>query len=283
VPEGFIAAFGAALVDRDADRDLLTQVLTLPGETYLGEQQEVVDVDAIHAVRQGVRRTLAEALRPQLLDTYRACAETGDYDLEPTSIGRRALKNLCLGYLMQLDDPEPLALCQAQLDADHNMTDVIAALSLLADRDCPQREAALEAFAERWRDDPLVMDKWFTIQATSSLPDTLERVEALLGHPAFSLRNPNKVRSLIGAFSAGNPVRFHAAEGAGYRFLADRVLELDPMNPQVAARLVRGLARWRRFDGGRQQLMQAALQRILAAPKVSRDLFEIASKSLEAA
>ena len=151
------------------------------------------------------------------------------------------------------------------------------------------------------------MDKWFAIQATSSLPDTLDRVQALLAHPAFSLRNPNKVRSLIGAFSAGNPVCFHAADGAGYRFLADRVLELDPMNPQVAARLVRGLARWRRFDSGRQQLMQEkensqiqtthlvwvesgrqqlmqeALQRILAAPKVSRDLFEIASKSLEAA
>ena len=283
VPEGFVAAFGAALGDADADRDLLTQVLTLPGESYLGDQQEVVDVDAIHAVREEVSRSLAEALRDQLLDTYRACADTGDYDLAPASIGRRALKNLCLGYLMRLDDPEPLALCQAQFDDGHNMTDVVAALSLLAERDCPQREPALQAFAERWRDDPLVMDKWFAIQATSSLPDTLDRVQALLAHPAFSLRNPNKVRSLIGAFSAGNPVCFHAADGAGYRFLADRVLELDPMNPQVAARLVRGLARWRRFDSGRQQLMQEALQRILAAPKVSRDLFEIASKSLEAA
>ena len=145
VPEAVVAAFGAALSDVDADRHLLTQILTLPGESYLADQLEVVDVDAVHAVREGVRRSLAAALRSELLDTYRACAETGDYDLEPASIGRRALKNLCLGYLMQLDDPEPLVLCQAQLDAGHNMTDVIAALSLLAERDCPERDSALQA------------------------------------------------------------------------------------------------------------------------------------------
>jgi len=160
---------------------------------------------------------------------------------------------------------------------------VITALALLADSDAPERKLELQSFAERWQHDPLVMDKWFAIQAYSRRPDTLERVQALMQHPAFSLRNPNKVRSLIGAFCAGNPLRFHAADGSGYRFLADRVLELDPLNPQVASRMLRTMARWRRYDETRQRLMRGQLQRVLAAPRVSRDVYEVASKSLEVA
>ena len=165
------------------------------------------------------------------------------------------------------------------LDAD-NMTDRMAALGLLSHRDGATSEEALRDFHDRYRDDSLVIDKWFAVQAMSSLPGTLPRVESLLGHAAFSLRKPNRVRALIGAFVAGNQLRFHAADGAGYDFLARRVLELDPLNPQVAARLLTPLGRWRRFDTDRQALMKAALERVLAAPSLSRDAYEIASKSL---
>jgi len=283
VPEEFVQAFRTALLDPMADRDLLTQVLSLPGESYLGDQMAVVDVEGIHAAREALRDRLAAALRVELLQVFSDNRETAGYSVEPADIGRRALKNLCLGYLMQCPDAQALGLCLEQIHADHNMTDVITALALLADIDAPQREVELQAFAERWSGDPLVMDKWFAIQAYSKRPDTLARVQSLMQHPGFSLRNPNKVRSLIGAFCAGNQIGFHAADGSGYRFLADRVLELDPLNPQVASRMLRSMARWRRYDELRQGLMREQLQRILAVPRISRDVYEIASKSLEVA
>ena len=161
------------------------------------------------------------------------------------------------------------------------MTDVIAALGLLANTDCAEREQALEAFYERWKDDPLVLDKWFAVQATSKLPETLEQVKALKAHPAFSIKNPNKVRSLIGAFCSANQVGFHAVDGAGYAFLVGNVLELDSLNPQVAARMLRLMSRWRRYDPARRKLMQTQLQHILAVEGISKDVYEIASKSLE--
>ena len=161
------------------------------------------------------------------------------------------------------------------------MTDVMAALRLLVDRGGPAGSEALIAFYGRWCDEHLVIDKWFSIQATSRRAETLEAVIALMRHPAFSLRNPNRVRSLIGAFCSGNPVRFHAADGAGYRFLADRVLELDPLNPQIAARLLKAMIRWRRFDPQRQERMRTELGRVLAAEDLSSDVYEVASKALE--
>ncbi len=281
VPDGFVGAFRSALLDPEADKSLLAEVLTLPSETYLGDQMAVVDVEAIHAVREAVRSHLARALREDLLRVHDANQEVGDYDISPTSIARRALKNLCLGYLMQLPDADARELCMRQFQGAHNMTDVIAALAALSHCACAEREQALQQFARRWGSDPLVMDKWFSIQATCKLPDTLDRVEALLAHPAFSMRNPNKVRSLIGAFCAGNPARFHAADGAGYHFLADRVLELDGLNPQVAARLLRSMLRWRRFDPRRQEMMKLQLQRVAGSRGLSNDVFEIATKSLE--
>jgi aminopeptidase N len=177
-------------------------------------------------------------------------------------------------------DEEINQLCIDQFEADHNMTDVMAALQLIANGDHPRRQELLESFRARWAEDPLVLDKWFTVQALSSRQDTLEVVRGLLDHPAFSIRNPNRVRSLVGAFSTGNPARFHQIDGAGYAFLVDRVLELDPLNPQVAARLLRGLTRWRRYDGERQARMREQLARILASKRISRDLFEVASKSV---
>jgi aminopeptidase N len=281
LPEGFIAAVGKALTDPKADRALIAEVLTLPSESYLGDQLPQVDVDGIHAARETVKRALASALREDLLRAFRTLADDGPYDIEPPAIARRSLRNVALAYLMNAPDAEVEALCLAQYRAAHNMTDVMAALALIADSDHPEREAVLGDFRARWADDPLVLDKWFSVQAAARGADTLWRVVALMGDPAFSIRNPNKVRALIGAF-AGNVARFHARDGAGYAFLADRVLELDPLNPQVAARMLRAMARWRRYDPERQRLMRRELERIAAAPGLSKDSYEVAAKSLEA-
>ena len=239
----------------------------------------VVDPDALHAARNGLRRRIAEALRAPLLSAYRANETKGPYSPDAASAGRRALRNLCLGFLMELADDEARALCLAQYERANNMTESFAALGLLANCDCPERKPALERFYEKWRDESLVVDKWLSVQATSRLPGTLARVHELLAHPAFDIRVPNKVYALIRAFAA-NHVRFHAADGAGYAFLADQVLALDKLNPQVAARMARAFDRWKRFDPARQALAGAQLARIRDAEGLSRDVAEIVSKAL---
>jgi aminopeptidase N len=280
LPERFVEACSRVLDDRDSDRALLAETLTLPSEGYVADQMEQVDVDAIHAARRLVRRTLASRLREAFERVMQENRSNEPYRFAPDAVGRRALCNLCLGYLMELDDPKVHGRCATQLEHADNMTDQLAALGMLANCEGAEREDALALFEQRWRDDPLVLDKWFTAQATSRLPDTLTRVQALLAHPRFDVRNPNRVRSLIGAFCQANPVRFHAADGSGYRFAADQVLAIDPANPQVAARLLGAFSRWRRFDPARQALMREALERVLAAPGLSRDCYEVASKTL---
>ncbi len=280
VPAGFLDSFRRALTDATAGPALLAEVLTLPAEGYLGDQMTEVDVDGIHAAREALRSGIALGLGAELRAAYEANRETGPFDLSPASMGRRSLKNLCLWYLAATG-ADGLALAQAQYGAADNMTDVMAALRLLVDGGGAAAEEALAGFYSRWSAEPLVLDKWFGIQATSTRLDTLLRVSALLGHPAYDPRNPNRVRSLVGAFCAGNPVRFHAADGGGYRFLAERVLEIDPQNPQIASRLLQSLARWRRYDPARQDLMRGELERVLASPVLSRDSYEVASKCLE--
>ena len=186
------------------------------------------------------------------------------------------MRNTCVAYLSALGDA---ALAKAQFAAAGNMTDVLAALSVLSGIDSPERLDALAAFHAKWRDDALVLDKWFGIQAMSPLPDTMAAVRRLFGHPDFDLRNPNRVRALVSSFAV-NQVRFHAADGAGYQFLADTIIQLDPDNPQIAARMVSSLGQWRRFDPARQGLMKAELSRIVALPGLSKNTFEMASKSL---
>ena len=278
---GVIAAYRQALTDPGLDKALIARLMTLPSESYVADQMKVVDVEAIHAVREFMRRTLAQSLRAELLHTYQQNQSLRVYEFNAEAMAQRSLKNTALAYLMALDDADLQQLCMDQYRQGHNMTDVMAALSLLADVAGATREEALADFYSRWQHDPQVVEKWLAIQAGSSLPDTLMRVQGLMQHPAFSLHNPNKVRSLIGRFCSGNPVRFHAADGAGYRFLGDRVLELDGLNPSIAARLVQTLSRWRRYDAGRQALMREQLERIVSKDGLSKDVYEIASRSLE--
>jgi aminopeptidase N len=276
-----VEAFEALLGDEAADPSFAAEALTLPGEAHLAEQMGVVDPDGIHSAREDLRAALGRELRLAWLATYARTRDRGPYRFDGEAIGRRALKNLALAYLMAAATAEGQGACLAQLDEATNMTDRLAALSLTVQSELPEREKALENFYERWRDDALVVDKWFSLQATAQRPDAVETAHALLGHEAFRLGNPNRVRALIGAFAMGNPTGFHRADGAGYAFVAEQVLALDPLNPQVAARILGAFSRWRRYDPARQALMQAGLERVLAAPNLSRDTYEIASKSLK--
>jgi len=279
---GFLNALGKILNDPALDHAFAAQALTLPSEGYLGQQMPVIDVDGIHEVRSFARKAIAAHLRDDLLETYRGLGGNEPFSTDAAAIGRRSLKNLALGYLMSLEDAEAVELCVGQFHNAHAMTDVITALGLLNDTHLPQRDDALSRFYETWKNDPLVVDKWFSIQAMSERPETLAEVRSLLTHPAFEIRNPNKVYALIGGFAGGNAIRFHERSGAGYEFLGDQVLILNRLNPQVASRMVKLFAHWRKYDDQRQALMRAQLERIVSAPNLSPDVFEIASKSLEA-
>ncbi|MCG7924423.1 MAG: aminopeptidase N [Candidatus Thiodiazotropha taylori] len=279
LPGGFVEAYRLALTDQQADKALLSELLSLPSESTIGDQMTQVDVEAIHQARQWLKQALAEALRDDFSAVYER-NQSQAYEITSASIGQRRLKNLALSYLMSLEDTQIDRICMAQFETADNMTDVMAALDGLVNRDIPERDRALSDFEAKWQQDPLVMDKWFAVQAGSNLPGTLASVKALMEHPAFSIRNPNKVRSLIGAFCSTNLFAFHAADGSGYEFLTDQVITLDSLNPQIAARLLRIMSRWRRYDESRQQLMRKAFERVLAQADISKDVFEIASKSV---
>jgi aminopeptidase N len=279
-PDDFLAAFRAALTDRGADPGLLALALTLPGELELAEAMAVADPGAIHAARQGLRSALARALRNDFGAVMDAMRDHGLYSLAPQAIGRRSLKNLCLGYLALLAEPGIHQACFEQFADADNMTDRMAALTCLVHNQLPKWQESLDGFYHQFQDDPLVVDKWFSLQATSPQPVTLDRVRELMTHPAFTMRNPNRVRALVGAFAHGNPALFHDISGEGYSFVADRILELDGLNPQVAARMLAPLSRWRRYDSTRQNLMKTQLQRIRGAKSLSSDVGEIIQKSL---
>jgi aminopeptidase N len=278
-PASFAQAAARVLAQADTDPAFAAEILTLPTEATLAEQLELVDPDALYAARNGLRRFLAEQLSPALMECYERHAPLGPYRLDMQAAGRRALRNLCLGYLTELDTPDARALALRQFEAADNMTDQFAALSALAQCTGPERQRALDDFYACWQREALVVNKWLMVQATSRLPDTLHEVMRLTGHPAFDLRNPNKIYALLGGFGA-NHVRFHAADGAGYRFMAGQILRLDAINPQVAARLARSFDRWRRFDATHQAQARIALESLRAQPDLSRDVFEIVERTL---
>ena len=273
-----VEACGRTLADPRVDGSLKALALTLPNERILGQHQEVVAVEALHAARQFAARALAEALREPLLRVYEAGVP---HDAsERAKVDARRLRNLALAYLVTLGEPALVDLAAKQFREADNMTDGQEALAALIDHGGPVREAALAEFHARWAADPLVLDKWFTLQAISGHPDTLERVLALADHPDFNLLNPNRARSLLVSFGARNQFHFHDRSGRGYTLLADKVIALDPHNPHVAARLVAAFNSWRRFDAGRQQMMRTQLGRIAGQPGLSKSVQEIVGRAL---
>ncbi|MBD8732418.1 aminopeptidase N [Pseudomonas sp. CFBP 13710] len=279
-----LTALASVLETPQLDPAMVAEMLSLPSEAYLAEISEVADVDAIHAAREFARKQLADGLFDGLWTRYQANREVSRataYVAEKEHFARRALQNIALSYLMLSGRPEVLAATLEQYDACDNMTERLTALAVLVNSPFDaEKTRALEAFAEHFKDNPLVMDQWFSVQAASGLPGGLQRVKALMQHPAFTLKNPNKVRALIGAFAGQNLINFHAADGSGYRFLADLVIELNALNPQIASRQLSPLTRWRKYDSARQALMKAELERILASGPLSSDVYEVVSKSL---
>jgi len=276
-PEPVIAAMRDTLTSNALDPAFKGEALVMPSEGLIGDRMEKVDPDAIHAAREGLRAAVGRSLARELGEAQRAGAPGND--LSPDAKGMRRLKTVSLALLAAGDPAGTAALAKAQYDGADNMTDRQGALGVLVSIDAPERGQALDDFYDRYRADTLVIDKWFGLQAVAQREDVLDRVRALAGHPDFTLANPNRARSLIGSF-AMNQWAFHRSGGEGYKFLADMILELDRINPQVAARLVPPLGRWRRFHEDRASLMRGELERIVAAPGLSKDVYEQASKSL---
>lgn len=276
LPQAFVDAYRAVLTDLTIDPAFKALMLALPGEAELLELLDAADPAIIHRVREGVLNGLAETLRG---DWHHAFDLSQTREYKPQDGGLRALKNLALSMLTRLADVWPVEAAFEQRKSADNMSDELGALLALRDRACEERELALSAFAGRWVDDALVMDKYFALVAGSQLPDTLERVHAAMGHPAFRLQNPNKARALLATFGRNMPL-FHAADGSGYRFLADQVLACDGFNPQLASRLVQAFNRWKKLEPARRALMKAELERMLAHEGLSRDVYEIVSKNL---
>ncbi len=275
-----LQAFENVLKQPWDDLSYLSLLLSLPEENYLAEQITPVDVDAIHQTREFVLKTLAEQLADLFSALYQQYHQDEAGDNSREAIVRRRIKNQCLSYLALLERDDIFQLSSQQFAQAENMTDQLAALTVMVNSQHPEKEQALDDFYQQWQDEDLVIDKWFTLQAVSSNSDTFERVKKLMNHPAFDLKTPNRVRALVGAFSQSNPIHFHRQDGAAYQFLADQVIALNALNPQVAARLIASLTQWRRYDKKRQTLMKQQLQRIVQTENISRDVYEVASKSL---
>ena len=273
--------FSRLLEDEGLDQAMVARMFELPSELYLAELlPKPIDVDGIHHAREHLKRNLAQALRQPLLDTWLRTRVEGAYRYNEADVAKRSLHNVCLSYLMALQDDEVTELCIRQYREANNMTEQLAAFRSLVHSDRPEKDGIIADFYQRWQQEALVVDQWFSVQATAPMADTLDRVEALLQHEAFELTNPNKVRALIGAFCNANPVNFHRADGGGYRFLADRIIDLNTLNPQIASRMAVLLSRWRNYDDIRAANIRIELQRIKAEP-LSPDVYEVVTKALD--
>ncbi len=278
--EGFADAWGRVLEDGNLPASLCAQALSMPAERVIAQEMNVIRPEAIHEARQAMMRGLVDVHGEALWRRFEALAPTQTYALEQSEIDRRRLRNTLLGLLAAAGDERGAEAAWAQYAAADNMTDAQAAFVALADRIHPRRDQLVADFYERWKDEPLVLDKWFTLQATSSRMDTLDRVRELARHPDFNPRNPNRVRALVGAFCSGNQVRFHGSDGAGYLFLTDHVIDLDASNPQLASRMASIFNDWRRYDEDRQAAIQAQLERIAGRESLSNDVYEIVHRAL---
>ena len=273
-----IRAISATLASNALDSAFKAEAILLPSETLIADRMKVVDPDAIHASREALRRAVARALPHELLAAHSTTGVDGN-DLSPRAKGVRRLRTIALGLLAASDESKAAALAKAHFDRADNMTDRQGALGVLTSLDAPERQTALGVFYERFHDDPLVLDKWFAIQASAQRSDTVDQVLKLAGHPDFAMTNPNRLRSLAGTFGA-NHWAFHSADGRGYAFLGDMIIAADKLNPQVAARLVTPFGRWRRFEPKRSHQMREQLERIVGTTSLSKDVFEQVSKSL---
>ncbi|EMT5585264.1 TPA: aminopeptidase N [Providencia stuartii] len=281
LPEHVIDAFRAVLLNDTIDPALAALILTLPSENEMAEFFQTIDPDAIHHVANFIAHQLATAMADEFLAVYQSIKIDG-YRVDHSDIAKRSLRNVCLQYIAAGDD-QALAdkLVSEQFKLADNMTDSLAALTAASESQLPCLESLMTAFDERWHHDGLVMDKWFTLQGTSPAPDVLQKVRSLLNHRSFSMSNPNRVRSLVGAFTSGNPSAFHAKDGSGYQFLYEILVDLNTRNPQVASRLIEPLIRLKRFDDKRQGLMRNTLEQLKALDNLSGDLFEKVTKALE--
>jgi aminopeptidase N len=280
VPAALLDMMRMLLADHTGDPALLALALTLPDAGYVAALDDVIDVDGIAAAHRFLRRELALQLRDAFTHRFEARRVRAPYAPTPDQTGARKLASTCLAYLGAIDDDASSALAVAHFDAADNMTDSMGALDALRDTTSAAREQLFARFEDKWRDEPLVLDKWFSLEALAWRAGTLERIRHLLAHPRFNARNPNRVRALVGAFTLRNFEQFHAADGSGYAFAADQVLALDGTNPQIAAVVAGAFNLWKRFPEPRRGLMEAALQRIAAAPGLSPDVTEVVTRTL---
>lgn len=286
VDERLIHGLRNLLLDHDSDQAFLAMALALPSENWIGQQMAVLDPVAVYNVRQQFRALIARILRIDLVQCYDRLHTTDPYRYSAQEAGRRSLRNICLAYLLAPTLAGELEPCLLQRGINQyrqadNMTDAIAALGAVVNADLDTGTHLLTNFHATWQHDPLVVDKWLILQAGCTLPGTLQRVKALTSHPSFTYKNPNKVRSLIATFCATNHAQFHSADGSGYEFLGDQICLLDQLNPQIASRMITPLTQWRRYDGPRQRLMRAQLERIGSQPTLSDDVKEIVEKTLQ--
>jgi aminopeptidase N len=280
IPAHFAEAMGRILSDGSKDPAFAAEALQLPSESYIAECMEVADPDAIHVARIRLIREIAKRYRTRFEGAFRHFTVPGAYSPDAAPAGRRALRNAALAYVATIDDATFRALAFLELRRAENMTDAMAALACLTDSAGAERERALSMFYEKWKGEALVVDKWFRVQAGSWLPGTLDRVKALAAHLAFDMKNPNRARSLLHAFAMENPLHFHAADGSGYRWVAEQVVALDKLNPQVASRLARAFDRWKKYDAGRQAHARGALESIRAAAELSGNVGEVVGRAL---
>ncbi|MDF3054780.1 MAG: pepN [Gammaproteobacteria bacterium] len=279
-PTFFYQALASLFDGEVKDPAFVAEMLTLPTEAALGMEFETIDVEAIHAAHQWLKREIAMQLLSEFMRYYREHQGSIAYPLDPISMGQRRLKNLLLSYMATLGDRDVYRLCWQQFETAHNMTDTIGALTALNHANCEEREVALGAFYQHWQHETLIVDKWLSLQAQSTLPNTLAHVRSLTKHPAFDVKNPNRVRSLLSSFAIHNPVRFHDAKGGSYKLMADFALEIDQFNPNLSSKMAEPLVHWKKYDDQRQGLMRAELERIRASGRCSTNLYEIVEKGL---
>jgi aminopeptidase N len=275
----YVDAIGQALARAGEDHAFAALMLMPPLESEMALALEQPDPDAIHTARTALIRTVAAAHRPRFDALYAELDSKSVFSPDAASAGRRGLRNAVLRYLTAADDEAAATIAETHYRAATNMTDMIAGLAALTRMSSPRRQAAFDHFHDRFHGDPLVLDKWLSLQAGSCLPDTVDSVRQLMNHRAFDIKNPNRVRALIGAFSA-NHLRFHAKDGAGYRLVAEVIGKLDAMNPLVAARMAGAFEAWRRYDPERQAQARAELERLAKLDGLSSNLFEVVSKML---